>query len=134
MVFAIGSLRPSAWTRSGHASPPTSCWCRCRRGGHVPLVAVTTHAGGADLDRPGRRRLHPRTRPLQGSATTASLPADSREEQDWLRQELEHASESLKADAAESGPHLADLWRQVTVERQILEAEQNFPRTEHRRL
>ncbi len=101
------------------------------RSGHVPLVAVTTHAGGADLD--GALEdvgFIPELIPSKEGATTASLSADSREEQDWLRQELEHVNESLKAEAVESGPRLADLWRQVTVERQILEAEQNFPRTE----
>jgi V/A-type H+/Na+-transporting ATPase subunit I len=99
--------------------------------GHVPLVAITTHAGGADLDAALKEagfEIEPI--PAKEGATTASLSADSREEQEWLRQELEQAAVHIQSEAGQSGPHLETLWRQVTVERQILEAEQNFPRTE----
>ena len=101
------------------------------RGGAVPLVAITTHGGGAEVDAALKDAgFAAEPIPAKEGATTASLSADSREEEDWLRQELEQVSERIRSEAAHSGPQLQDLWRQVTVERQILEAEQNFPRTE----
>ena len=60
------------------------------RGEHVPLVAITTHGGGAEVDAALKDAgFAAEPIPAKEGATTASLSADSREEEDWIRQELE---------------------------------------------
>jgi V/A-type H+/Na+-transporting ATPase subunit I len=132
MHFAIGRLPAGnlETVRAGLA-PNVILVPMPERGGHVPMVAITTHSGGANLDaflKDAGFAAEPI--PAKEGATTASLSADSREEEDWLRQELEQVSLQIKAEAERSGPQLQDLWRQVTVERQLFDAEQHFPRTE----
>jgi V/A-type H+-transporting ATPase subunit I len=132
MHFAIGYL-PAGRLEAVQASlaPNVVLMPMPLRHGHRPLVAITTHAAAADVDKVLKDAgFTPEIIPAKEGATTATLSDESREEQNWLRRELEQLSEQIRAEAAQVAQPLADLWNQVFIERRILEAEQNFPRTE----
>jgi V/A-type H+-transporting ATPase subunit I len=132
MHFAIGYL-PAGRLEAVQASlaPNVVLMPMPLRHGHRPLVAITTHAAAADVDKVLKDAgFTPEIIPAKEGATTATLSDESREERNWLRRELEQLSDEIRAEAAQSAQPLADLWHQVSIERRILEAEQNFPRTE----
>lgn len=63
-------------------------------------------------------------------ATVASLARDSRQQCERLESELASARSGLAAFRPEAAAALGDLRRAIVAERRILEAQQEFPRTE----
>jgi V/A-type H+-transporting ATPase subunit I len=95
------------------------------------LVAVTSRKGRfaleTALEASGFRR-EPLARDTTG--TIAEVLQQARREKDQLAEELGHPREVLDSLAREVAAPLAALRAVVAAERRILEAEQNFPRTD----
>jgi len=95
------------------------------------LVAITSRKGRfaleTALEEVGFRR-EALTAPTD--ETTAKVADEARREQARLAREMARHGEALETLRTETAQPLADLRRVAEVERQILEAEQNFPRTE----
>jgi len=101
------------------------------REGRQILVALTTRQGRPDLDRALRQAgFQPQTLPVVAGATTAAWAERNQAGQKSAAAELEELNAKLQKLWGEFSP----LWRQletaVGAERRLLEAEQNFPRTE----
>jgi V/A-type H+/Na+-transporting ATPase subunit I len=101
------------------------------RGGVRPIVAVTSHSAGPQLDALLKEAgFTAEAFPAKEGATTTSLVEDSREERDFLARELQETTQLLTVATAEILQPLADLESVVAIERRVLEAQQHFPRTE----
>jgi len=99
-------------------------------GGEQRLVAVTSRKGrfalGTALEQEGfaRKALEPETR-----GSLAEVAAGLRRRRDDLAGGLEQVTASLGRLAEEAAPVLGAVSAVVRIERRILEAEENFPRT-----
>jgi len=95
------------------------------------IVAVTSRKGRfaleAALEKSGFRR---EAIAESATGTMQQLLEEARREKDQLSQELTRPREAIEALAAEVSRPLAILRAVVVVERKILDAEQNFPRTD----
>jgi V/A-type H+-transporting ATPase subunit I len=101
------------------------------RGGRQPLLAMTTRQGRpaleSALEQAGFQR---ETLPVIDGGTVDMLSEASLREQASATTELQEANEQLRMFAAKVAPSLAGIEQTATVERRLLEAERNFPRTE----
>jgi len=101
------------------------------REGRQPLLAMTTREGRPALESALERADFKReTLPVIESATVDTLSEDSLRDQASAAAELQETNEQIRALAAEVAPSLATIEQAATVERRLLEAERNFPRTE----
>lgn len=95
-----------------------------RRGGRSPLLIMTTPANRQQtetlLQQAGFQSTEPRV--------MEDIEAKERE-RDGLIQSLGRVDEQLRLFARESGPTVASIRERVMVERRLVEARQNFPRT-----
>src|ERR1039457_7081258 len=101
------------------------------RDGRQILVAMTTRQGRPDLDRALQQAgFQPETLPVVAGATTAALSEQNQSEQKSAAAELEQLNAKLQTLVEKFSP----VWMQIEIvagtERRLLEAEQNFPRTE----
>jgi V/A-type H+-transporting ATPase subunit I len=101
------------------------------QGGRRRLVAVTSRKGRfaleTELEKVGFAR-ESMGRPDAG--TMQDVLEEARREKEQLSDELTRPREALANLARETAPELAMLRAVVRVERKLLEAEQNFPRTD----
>ncbi len=96
-----------------------------------PLIAMTTRRNRPALESAlqcaGFRR---ETLPAVAGATPESLAESSQREQQQLAEELGRLENDIRSLAAEAARPLAELEEAAKIERRLLEAEQQFPRTE----
>ena len=99
--------------------------------GLQPVVAITSRQARAALeDNLQNAGFERATFCAEAGATVASLARESRQECDRLESELASAREVIAAFRPEAAAALGDLRRTIVAERRILEAQQEFPRTE----
>ncbi len=98
--------------------------------GRVPLIALTTRRRRLALEEALQHAGFQReTLPAVEGATSDTLSDASRREREQVAADLEQANAQVRSLAAEVGVPLARIEQVATVERRLLEAEQNFPRT-----
>lgn len=96
-----------------------------------PLIAMTTHDGRPALEQALQRAgFQTEPLPVVAGATAEQLAVDGRREQEQAAAELARLRAETQTLAAADGPRLAALEQRVRVERRLLEAEQQFTRTE----
>jgi len=99
--------------------------------GRRHVVAISSRLGRAALEghlqNAGFERA---TFCAEEGATVASLARDSLQQRGRLESELASAREAIAAFRPEAAAALGDLRRAIVAERRILEAQQEFPRTE----
>jgi V/A-type H+-transporting ATPase subunit I len=101
------------------------------RNGRQLLVAMTTRQNRASLERAlAQAGFQPEILPVAAGATTETLTEQNRHELERATAELQPVNAALQKFAAESAPALDRIEQLVSLERRLLEAEQNFPRTE----
>jgi len=99
--------------------------------GRQLLVAMTTRQNRAALDQALHRAgFQPELLPVAAGATTETLAEQNRREQEQLAAELQSVNAGLHKFAAEFASALDRIGQLVNIERRLLDAEQNFPRTE----
>lgn len=99
--------------------------------GRQPLIAMTTRQGRPALESALQQAgFQPETLPAIEGATADTLAEASQREQKLVAAELAQLSTSLQSLAAGFARPLAEIEKLVYSERRLLEAEQNFPRTE----
>lgn len=99
--------------------------------GRQVLVAMTTRQGWPTLDQALQRAgFQPASLPFTPGANTKTLTEQNQREREQITSELEQVNAVLQKLAEEFAPALARMDRLVDTERRLLEAEQNFPRTE----
>ncbi len=101
------------------------------RDGRLILVALTTRQGRPDLDRALKQAgFQPQLLPVVAGATTAALSEQNQTAQKVAAAELEQVNAELQKLVAQFSPLWTELETVAGTERRLLEAEQNFPRTE----
>jgi len=101
------------------------------RKGQQPLIAMTTRQGRLALESALQQAgFQHETLPAVGDATVDTLSEGNQSEQKEVAAELQQLSAELQALAVKFAPVLAQIERLAGIERRLLEAEQNFPRTE----
>jgi V/A-type H+-transporting ATPase subunit I len=101
------------------------------RNGRQLLVAMTTRRNRPALERALQRAgFQPEILPVAPGATTETLTEQNRGELERVTTELARVNTVLQTLAKEFAPELDRLEQFVNIERRLLEAEQNFPRTE----
>jgi V/A-type H+-transporting ATPase subunit I len=101
------------------------------RNGRQLLVAMTTRQNRATLERALQQAgFQPEILPVAAGATTETMTEQNQRELEQFAAELQQVNTALKKFAEEFGPSLDRIEQLVNVERRLLEAEQNFPRTE----
>ena len=101
------------------------------RNGRQLLVAMTTRQNRAALDRELQRAgFQPESLPVAAGATTESMAEQNRRELELVTAELKQVNVALQKIAEEFAPSLERIEQFVNIERRLLEAKQNFPRTE----
>jgi V/A-type H+-transporting ATPase subunit I len=101
------------------------------RNGRQPLVAMTTRGNRPALERALKQAgFQSETLPVAAGANTETLSEQSRRELDRINAELKQVNTVLQKLAGEFAPALERIEQLVNIERLLLEAEQNFPRTE----
>ena len=99
--------------------------------GRQLLIAMTTRQGRPALDRALQQAgFQPEPLPVVTGATTAALLKQNQREQTQTAAELDQLDAALKVSEAEFSPARAHIENAITTERRLLDAEQNFPRTE----
>ena len=102
------------------------------RDGRQILIAMTTRQGRPDLDRALQQAgFQPEKLPVVAGTTTAILSEQNQREQEQVAVELKELNAKLQALAENSRRFGRRLKSMATTERRLLEAEQNFPRTEN---
>ena len=101
------------------------------RDGRLVLIAMTTRQGRSNLDCALQQAgFQPGKLPVVAGVTAAALSAKNQHEQKQADAELEQLNSELQSLAEEFSPAWAQIETATTTERRLLEAEQNFPRTE----
>ncbi len=101
------------------------------RNGRQILIALTTRQNRPGLDRALQQAgFQPEKLPAVAGATTAALSEQNQREQEQAVAELKELNAKLQALAEKSAPTWAQMEMMIGTERRLLEAEQNFPRTE----
>ena len=101
------------------------------RNGRQLLVAMTTRQNRATLEHTLQQAgFQPETLPYAAGATTGSLAEQNQRELEQVTAELRQLKDVQQELAREFGPPLAGLEQLANRERRLVEAEQNFPRTE----
>lgn len=101
------------------------------RDGRQSLVAMTTRQNRAALDQALQQAgFQPEVLPVAAGSNTETLTEQNRRDQEQLKTELQSVNAGLQKFAAEFGPALDRIEQLVNLERRLLDAEQNFPRTE----
>jgi len=99
--------------------------------GRVPLVAVTTKSRGPSMDNTLKRAgFHPEKLPPPNGRTAEQWLAEMRRDQDENDTELGQLQAAIESLAAQYSSTLAGLEVWVDTERQLLQAEQSFARTQ----
>jgi V/A-type H+-transporting ATPase subunit I len=98
--------------------------------GRQSLVAMTTRQNREALDRALHQAgFQPELLPVAAGETTETLTEQNRCEKERLTAELQSVNAGLQQVATEFAPALDQIEQLVNVERRLLDAEQNFPRT-----
>lgn len=101
------------------------------RNGRQLLVALTTRQNRAALERALHQAgFQPDILPVAAGATTETMTEQRGRELEQVVAELPPVNAALQKFADEFAPSLDRIEQLVSVERRLLEAEQNFPRTE----
>ena len=101
------------------------------RNGRQLLVAMTTRQNRAALDRALQQAgFQPEILPVAAGATTETMTEQNHRELESVTAELQPVNAALQQFAKEFAPSLDRIEQLVNIERRLLEAEQNFPRTE----
>ena len=101
------------------------------RNGRQLLVAMTTRQNRAALERALQQAgFQPEILPVAVGATTETMTEQNHREREQITAELQPVNAALQKFAAEFAPGLDRIEQLVNTERRLLEAEQNFPRTE----
>jgi V/A-type H+-transporting ATPase subunit I len=101
------------------------------RNGRQPLVAMTTRQSRPALERALQQAgFQPEILPVAAGENTETLSEQSQRELERLTAELKEVNAALQKLAEEFAPALERLGQLVNIERRLLDAEQNFPRTE----
>lgn len=96
-----------------------------------PVIALTTRRGRPALEAALQQAgFQHEPLPAIPGATVDSLSAESQREREQIASELEQANADLQKLAGEYAQPLDEIRQRVSQERRLLEAEQNFPRTE----
>ncbi|HEV2435824.1 MAG TPA: V-type ATPase 116kDa subunit family protein [Verrucomicrobiae bacterium] len=99
--------------------------------GRQPLIALTTRRGRAALEAALQQAgFQPETLPAVEGATVDTFSEKSRRQKEQVARELGQANAEWQTLAGEYAGPLAELRQLVSQERRLLDAEQNFPRTE----
>ena len=129
--FALGSLPPANLERLRHEVGENVVLVPlAEAGGEQRLVAVTSRKGRFALETAlekmgfARKAVEP-----EGGGNLAEIADRLRQEQDRLSEELRRLNRTVSVLGDEVAGPLGELAGVVRVERRILEAEQNFPRT-----
>ena len=130
--FAVGLMPPENLVAlRERAGPRTVLLPLAEHEGRLPLVAATARQRKDELESQLREAgFEPITFSAAQDATAATFAQECREEQEFLSSDLASVDGLLADLARGSDEALARLRRAVFAERQILEAEQQFPRTE----
>jgi len=101
------------------------------RNGRQLLVAMTTRQNRAALDRALQQAgFQPEILPVAAGATTETMAEQNRRELERCTAALQSVNTALRKFAAEFTSSLERIEHVVNVERRLLDAEQNFSRTE----
>ncbi|MDE3068273.1 MAG: hypothetical protein KGJ60_12065 [Verrucomicrobiota bacterium] len=99
--------------------------------GRQPLLAMTTRRGRAALEAALREAgFQPETFPAVEGATLHTCSETSRHEQEQVAAELAQSNAELQTLAEKYARPLREIRQRAGQERSLLDAEQNFPRTE----
>jgi len=128
--FVTGSLPATSFAELQTVG--TVAWLPlAERDGRQILVAMTTRQGRPDLDRALKQAgFLPQVLPVVPGATTAALSEQNQSAQKATAAELELVNADLQKLVARFSPLWTELENVAVTERRLLEAEQNFPRTE----
>ena len=129
--FAVGLMPPeNLETLSQRVDPRTVLLPLAAYEGRLPLVAATARQRKDELESQLREGgFEPITFRAAADATAATFAQECREEQAFLSSDFGRLGDLLARLARDSDEALARLNRAVGVERKVLEAEQEFPRT-----
>ena len=128
--FVTGTLPPGNFEKL-EAGDHVALLPMPERNGRQPLVAMTTRQNRAALEQALQQAgFQPETLPVAAGATTETLIQESRLELEQVTAELKQVNTELRKFAAECSPALGRMEQIVNVEQRLIEAEQNFPRTE----
>jgi len=129
--FAVGLMPPeNLETLSQRVDPRTVLLPLAQYEGRLPLVAATARQRKDELESQLREGgFEPITFRAARDATAATFAQECREEQAFLSSDFGRLGDLLTRLARGSDEALARLRRAVFVERKVLEAEQEFPRT-----
>jgi len=129
--FAVGLMPPeNLETLSQRVDPRTVLLPLAQYEGRLPLVVVTARQRKDELESQLREGgFEPITFRAAADATAATFAQECREEQEFLSSDFGRLGDLLTRLARDSDEALARLNRAVFVERKVLEAEQEFPRT-----
>ena len=129
--FAVGLMPPeNLETLSQRVDPRTVLLPLAQYEGRLPLVVVTARQRKDELESQLREGgFEPITFRAAADATAATFAQECREEQAFLSSDFGRLGDLLTRLARDSDEALARLNRAVGVERKVLEAEQEFPRT-----
>ncbi len=130
--FAIGSLPEENLSQfEVQVGPNVVLLPLGERGGRRRLVAVTSRKGRFALETELEKTGFTRESVAQPDAgTMQDVLEEARREKEQLAGELARPREAIRNLAREAAPELATLRAVTEVERKLLEAEQNFPRTD----
>ena len=96
-----------------------------------PVIALTSRQGRLTLENALQQAgFDHDALPVVKGATVDAFSEETHREQDQVAGELKQLNEERRELAAEAMRPLAEMEKLVTMERRLLEAEQNFPRTE----
>lgn len=99
--------------------------------GRLPMIAMTTRRGRPGLESALEQAgFQPETLPAVEGATADTLAEESEREREQVSAALKPVNAKLQTLAAECARPLLVIERLAAFERQLYEAEQNFPRTE----
>ncbi len=101
------------------------------RNGRQILIALTNRQNRPELDRALQQAgFQPEKLPVVAGATTAALSEQNQREQEQATVELEELNAKLQTLVEKFSPAWMQIQAVASTERHLLEAEQNFPRTE----
>ena len=101
------------------------------RNGRQILIAMTTRQNRLDLDRKLQQAgFQTEELPVVAGATTAALSEQNQREEEQAAVQLKELNAKLQAFVKQCSPIWAQIEITTSTERRLLEAEQNFPRTE----
>lgn len=129
--FVIGTLPDGALQSLPEDTPePAALLSLPVRAGRQTVVAMVPRGNGPALEAALRRAgFTPDSLPAAAGSTTDTLLEVANSDLARAEKEESLARAGIKALAAEVAPRLESLRRRVEIERRLLEAERNFPRT-----